>query len=760
MLPSVFELSSLNGTNGFSINGTQTGDQLGISINHAGDVNGDGLQDFIVGASEADPNGQNSGQAYLIFGQRRGLPINFNVSALNGRNGFRMSGIAELDRTGLGVNGAGDINGDGLADIVIGAPQANTPAANAGRSYVLFGRRGQVAADIQLAALNGANGFQINGVDADDLSGFAVSNAGDINGDRIDDLLIGAYGANPNTFLVGQSYVVFGRPGGFGSSLNLASLNGINGFKLDGINPDDRAGFAVTALGDVNGDRLDDLLIGAPEADPGRFGSGQAYVVFGRRGGFPANLSLFSLNGSTGFRLDGLVQEGNLGFSVGGRGDFNGDGINDFVIGAPNTSLSSVGVGRVYVVFGRTGGFPATFNLAGLNGANGFIIDGINGEDQTGYSVDLGGDVNNDGYFDVLIGAPGADPNGLSSGRAYVVYGRPSDGQTVFNLASLNGSNGFVINGITARDGAGQAVSHGGDINGDGIDDLLIGAPNADPDGSASTGQSYVIYGVAGPIPGLSLQFPTIDASGFDRPLNANLNKPNLVIPFGSRSISRSIQGYQNVIGTAFRDRLRGNRQANILAGNAGDDVLRGLGNNDELNGGLGRDTCFGGQGRDRIFGADGNDRLLGEGSNDFLVGGSNNDTLLGGQGDDTLTGSTGTDRLDGGGGNDDFVFNIGRPFQRNAMGVDRVVNFAPGSDRIVLDRSTFTRLRGKQVRFANAGTVAEAARSNAFIVYVRSQRAVFYNANGRSSGFGAGGQFALLPSRPTLSAADFIIQA
>ena len=197
------------------------------------------------------------------------------------------------------MGNAGDVNGDGIADLLIGAPFA---AANgirhSGASYVLFGRNiaeNPFPASLSLSDLDGTNGFLLNGVAAYDRSGSAVSGAGDVNGDGIADLLIGAFGASPNGGYSGANYVVFGRntaqTGPFPASLDFSNLDGTNGFLLNGVAAGDLSGVAagdlsgvaVSGAGDVNGDGLADLLIGAYRASPdGRSTAGASYLVFGQ----------------------------------------------------------------------------------------------------------------------------------------------------------------------------------------------------------------------------------------------------------------------------------------------------------------------------------------------------------------------------------------------------------------------------------------------------------------------------------------------
>ena len=154
---------------------------------------------------------------------------------------------------------------------------------------------------VNLADLDGSNGFVINGIDADDQSGYSVSSAGDVNGDGVDDLIIGAVAADPNgNDSAGESYVVFGQRGGFSSSLELSTLDGSNGFVINGIDADDQAGRSVSSAAHGDGDGVDDLIIGANLADPNGNSSGESYVVFGQDASPPALTSLTRKTPGTG----------------------------------------------------------------------------------------------------------------------------------------------------------------------------------------------------------------------------------------------------------------------------------------------------------------------------------------------------------------------------------------------------------------------------------------------------------------------------
>ena len=184
---------------------------------------------------------------------------------------------------------------------------------------------GAFGSTLELSALNGANGFTLNGISAEDLSGYSVS-AVDINGDGVDDLIIGAFGGDPNGQLTaGESYVVFGAAGvGSGGTLNLSTLNGTNGFVINGIDANEVSGRSVSSAGDVNGDGIGDLIIGAPFADPNGFRSGESYIVFGRAAVCAADLN-----------TDGVIDTADLGILIGQFGtagpdaDLNGDGVVD-----------------------------------------------------------------------------------------------------------------------------------------------------------------------------------------------------------------------------------------------------------------------------------------------------------------------------------------------------------------------------------------------------------------------------------------------
>ncbi|MFN9090137.1 MAG: hypothetical protein ACK5V0_01160 [Alphaproteobacteria bacterium] len=659
-------LTSLDGTNGFKISGEFAFDYSGRSVASAGDVNGDGFDDLIVGAPGADPydtlstaQGAKQGESYVIFGRTSGFAADLNVSTLDGTNGLRINGGGVFDQSGWSVASAGDLNDDGFDDVIIGAPFAS-PNGNAysGVTYVVFGKAGGFESDLDLATLNGMNGFRITGGLAQDRSGWSVASAGDVNGDGFDDLIIGVPYADPNGNLSGAGYVVFGKAGGFEPELKLATLDGISGFQISGGAEGDFSGVSVSSAGDVNGDGFDDLIVGAPTAAPNGSYSGAGYVIFGKSGGFVPELNLSMLDGTDGFRVNASGFKERFGNSVASAGDVNGDGFDDLIVGAPWTDTNGNYSGAAYVIFGRSGGFGATLDVSTLDGTNGFQIFGEFEGSWFGWSVASAGDVNGDGFDDLIIGAPIMTINGLVPGAAYVLFGKASDGSVV--LTGTEGAD-LLIGGAFNDTLSGLGGSD--TLNGLGGNDRLDGGAGDDTLTGGAGDDIYLVDALGDVVTeALNEGSDTVQA-GVTYALGANLE--HLVLT-GSAAI--------NGTGNAFANRLTGNAGANRLDGGAGDDTLTGGAGNDIYVVDVAGDvvTEAAGEGTDTVqstvsysLGLNVENLTLtgtaaingtGNAGANVLTGNAGANALSGGAGNDTLNGGAGADSLEGGAGDDIYI--------------------------------------------------------------------------------------------------------
>ncbi len=618
---------------GFMITGTGNLETfVSQTVSTAGDINGDGLADLMIaspkGLDSTSTAGSGYGRVYVVFGK-----ANTNVvtpsNLADGTAGFiiyassHTVALDNVEYAKISLSAVGDMNGDGLADMVIGQPYQDKAGTtdNSGRSYVVFGKTSNSA--IQLSEIetgNSTQGFMLQGGASAELSGASVSAAGDINGDGLADILIGA----PIKLIAGVStggaYVVYGKSSG--GTVELSAIAGSSlGFQINGVSDSQNLGRSVAPAGDVNGDGYADLIVGNNNANL----SGCGYVVFGRALNSDIQLSQIQAGSSSlGFVINSAGAD-NSTFCVAGAGDVNGDGLSDVMVSA-NFALQSRAPGatyrsgRAYVVFGKTDGTPV--ELSGLESAapsGGFLMigpDSTNTPAQFGHSLSGAGDVNGDGLADLIIGADGKDKH---QGACYIVFGKTDTAALSMNSLS---TRGFSITGVTSFPNLGVSVSAAGDVNGDGLADLIFGATI---DGDYSAGRAYVMFG------------------------KTDSNPVDLV-------------DIQNGFGVALDVDFTGTASANSWTGGSGDQIALG---------GAGNDVLTGGGGADVLLGGDGNDVLVVNASNIAAL--SNGPVARG------LRGHMQLARLDGGGDIDTLRLSAG-----SDLNLTQISNSALGASKFV----------------------------------------------------------------------------
>ena len=394
--------------------GGASGALLGSSVGNAGDVNGDGYADAIIGAPGATNGQAGEGIAYVHYGGATGLSMPPSVSLEANSAGAAY---------GSSVASAGDVNGDGYADVVVGAPLNGT-----GRAYLYLGSVGGLAT-APANTLTGGSQF-----------GASVATAGDIDHDGYADVIVGSPGS-------GAAYVYRGSAGGLIAAPHII----LSEPPASGL-----FGSAVSTAGDVNGDGYSDVIVGARLASNGEAGEGLAYVYLGSINGMVVPYQR---------RLEANLANADFGVSVSGAGDVNGDGFSDVIVGADLWESGQTDEGAAFIFHGSVAGTVAAISTTLQRN----ITDG-----RMGRSVAEAGDVNGDGYADIIVGAPLAEnPAGTADeGIAWVFRG----GTTGIGVAAFD-----QLEPNIAGYQHGAAVSGGGDVDGDGYSDVLVGAPRANP---------------------------------------------------------------------------------------------------------------------------------------------------------------------------------------------------------------------------------------------------------------------------------------
>lgn len=438
--------AGLGTTPAWTTESNQNGALYGYSVGPAGDINGDGFGDVVIGAPGYTNGQSQEGRAFVYLGSATGLAA---TAAWAGESN------QDLASYGASVATAGDVNGDGYSDVIIGAPLYSAGQPGEGRAQVYYG-----APDLPNAIATWSN----EGEPPYDRFGERFAPAGDVNGDGYGDFIVGAYFHSNGQTHEGRAYVYLG------------SANG------PGIVPDWSAeanqasawfGWAVGSAGDVNGDGYSDVIVGAPFYNAASDG-GRVFVWYGSASGLGANGN--PMNADWSARCDEFSAD--FGWAAATAGDVNGDGYSDVIIGAPATGPNNIG--RVFAWYGSAGGL-------GADGTADNIAWAVTGDqgigDNFGDSVAMAGDVNGDGYSDVIVGAQQAVSG---RGKAYVFCGSASGLQTTRAWSARGEYSSFL----------GNSVCSAGDVNGDGYSDVLVGAPSYG--GPADPGHALVWYGGPG----------------------------------------------------------------------------------------------------------------------------------------------------------------------------------------------------------------------------------------------------------------------
>ncbi len=427
-----FGSSSMDDVADLTLNRENASDHFGKSATCAGDINGDGYKDVIVGAEGYDADGEfETGKAYIFWGGA-------NMDATADRT---LSGETAFDYFGISAACAGDVNGDGFDDVIIGAYLNDETGTDAGKSYVYFGGENM---DINVDIMN-------YGENNEDNFGFSVSAAGDMNGDGLDDYLVGANQNDNNGSNSGRAYLF----------CNSITGRDVNDLFITGESSSSYLGYSVSFAGDVNGDGDDDVIIGALGYS---IGQGRAYIMYGRT----------DENNSPSIMMTGENNGDYFGKSVSGAGDINGDGYDDVIVGASGNDNAGSEAGRAYIYFGSA----VMDNIIDL------VLHGSGAGDEFGLSVSGAGDVNGDGFSDVIVGAHYNDDAGTDAGKALLYFGG----------SGLNNTADITFEGENAYDDFGFSVSGAGDVNGDGFDDVIIGARYSD-DRHTDGGKVYIYFG-------------------------------------------------------------------------------------------------------------------------------------------------------------------------------------------------------------------------------------------------------------------------
>jgi len=410
------------------------------SVSSAGDINGDGYDDLVVGASRSDLKASDTGAAFIYHGG----PSMSTTSTYDIYLEYASTDDAQFGRS---VSSAGDINGDGYDDVVVGAFISNLKATETGAAFIYYGGSSMSTTSTYDVYLEYAS------TDTYAYFGNSVSSGGDVNGDGYDDVIVGAYYSGLKAPGAGAAFIYHGGP-----AMETTSTYNIY---LEYASTDNAYfGYSVSSAGDVNGDGYDDIVVGADSSSLKASWAGAAFIYHG--GPSMQTTSTYNI-----YLEYASTDNAVFGHSVSSAGDINGDGYNDVVVGASESNLKATDAGAAFIFHGgpsmqTTSTYDVYLEYASTDASAYF-----------GESVSSGGDVNGDGYDDVIVGAYYSDLKATGAGAAFIYHGGPS-------MSTTSTYNVYLEYASTDYAAFGWSVSSGGDINGDGYDDVVVGADSSD----------------------------------------------------------------------------------------------------------------------------------------------------------------------------------------------------------------------------------------------------------------------------------------
>jgi hypothetical protein len=420
--------------------GDQQGAQFGYSVSTAGDLDGDGIDDLVFGAPIYDNGIDNEGAIFVFYGSRAGLDSSPDVIISSGKKGSNF---------GCSVGTAGDVNGDGYDDLLVGADEYNNEQSKEGRVYLFYGAS---------SGLETTPAWTFDGGQKEAALGHSVAPAGDVNDDGYDDFIVGAPFYDNGELQEGRAYAFYGSPGGPTPTTH---------WLTEGGQADALFGTAVGAAGDVDGDGYDDVIVGAPGYSQGQEAVGAVFLFRGSQLGLQTTPAWVKVGGQAG---------SDFGAAVGAAGDVNGDGYDDFLVGAPSYTGDRDYEGAA---FGFYGADPRPGNTAN------WVVTGNQEGAYLGISVGSAEDVNGDGYDDAVVGAYRFTHDQAAEGAIFVYHG---------SEMGLHQVAGWTGEGNKADTEFGFAAGTAGDVDGDEVADLVVGAPAYRYDG-VIMGRVFAYYG-------------------------------------------------------------------------------------------------------------------------------------------------------------------------------------------------------------------------------------------------------------------------